>query len=183
MRTSVWAIGLLVVLSGTAAAQSARAKVDMNAPAPRLPNGKPDFSGAGRGPASQDMTRTVKNANGTSNVGEPNPLPFTPWGQAQWDNYNATKNGDYAGSCMPFGWIRSFTPHPMQILQNNEIHRVPVRAEHHVPGGQHRGTAPSQGLAADLVRRLPRPLGRRHAGHRSGELQRLDASSARSAIR
>ena len=21
---------------------------------------------------------------------------------------------------MPFGWIRSFTPHPMQILQNNE---------------------------------------------------------------
>ena len=120
MRTSVWAIGLLVVLSGTAAAQSARAKVDMNAPAPRLPNGKPDFSGVWARPGVQDMTRTVKNANGTSNVGEPNPLPFTPWGQAQWDNYNATKNGDYAGSCMPFGWIRSFTPHPMQILQNNE---------------------------------------------------------------
>ena len=36
MRASVWAIGLLVVLSGTAAAQSARAKVDMNAPAPRM---------------------------------------------------------------------------------------------------------------------------------------------------
>ena len=92
----------------------------MNAPAPRLPNGKPDFSGVWARPGVQDMTRTVKNANGTSNVGEPNPLPFTPWGQAQWDNYNATKNGDYAGSCMPFGWIRSFTPHPMQILQNNE---------------------------------------------------------------
>jgi hypothetical protein len=40
--------------------------------------------------------------------------------QAQWDNDNATKNGDYLGSCRPFGWIRSFTPHPMQILQNSE---------------------------------------------------------------
>jgi hypothetical protein len=101
-------------------AQSQQAKVDMNAPAPRLPNGKPDFSGVWARPGVQDMTRTTKNANGTSNIGEPNPLPFTPWGQAQWDNYDANKNGDYAGSCMPFGWIRSFTPHPMQIVQNSQ---------------------------------------------------------------
>jgi len=124
MRTSLWAVGLVALattaLCTTAAAQSARAKVDMSAPAPRLANGKPDFSGVWARPGVQDMTRTAKNANGTSNIGEPNPLPFTPWGQAQWDNYNANKNGDYAGSCMPFGWIRSFTPHPMQILQNNE---------------------------------------------------------------
>ena len=92
----------------------------MKAPAPRLPNGKPDFSGNWTRPFVPDITRTFTNPDGVSNKGETNPLPFTAWGQKQWDNYNQVKNGDYAGSCMPFGWIRSFSPHPMQILQNNE---------------------------------------------------------------
>ena len=34
------------------------------------------------------------------------------------DHYNCPI-GSYTHN-MPFGWIRSFTPHPMQILQNNE---------------------------------------------------------------
>jgi hypothetical protein len=95
-------------------------KVDMKAAAPRLANGKPDFSGNWTRPFVPDITRNYMAADGTSSKGETNPLPFTPWGQKQWDNYNQVKNGDYAGSCMPFGWIRSFSPHPMQILQNNE---------------------------------------------------------------
>jgi hypothetical protein len=111
---------LVLAVPGLASAQSATARVDPKSPAPRLPNGKPDFSGVWARPGTQDMTRTFTNGNGTSNQGEPNPLPFTKWGQAQWDNYNPDKNGDYAGSCMPFGWIRSFTPHPMQIVQNNQ---------------------------------------------------------------
>ena len=120
MRNALCLTILALSLGGNALAQSLKAKVDMKAPAPRLPNGKPDFSGVWARPNAQDLTRTVTNANGTSVKGEPNPLPFTTWGQAQWDNYDPVKYGDYAGSCMPFGWIRSFTPHPMQIIQNNE---------------------------------------------------------------
>src|SRR5438477_6348489 len=125
LRLSLIATALVLpafVLSpAPASAQSALVtKVDMNAPAPRLPNGKPDFSGNWTRPYTPDITRTFTHADGSSNRGETNPLPFTPWGQKQWDNYNQVKNGDYAGSCMPFGWIRSFSPHPMQILQNNE---------------------------------------------------------------
>jgi hypothetical protein len=119
--TTLVLASIVLPFSASALAQTAGGtKVDMHAPAPRLSNGKPDFSGVWARPSARDMTESATNANGTSKKGEPNPLPFTPWGQAQWDAYNPVKNGDFAGSCMPFGWIRSFHPHPMQIVQNNE---------------------------------------------------------------
>src|SRR3989454_2917991 len=121
MALAVAALALFAAPTSAAAQArggAAKKKVDMNAPAPRLPNGKPDFRGTWGRPYTPDITKSFTNADGTSNKGEP-VLPFTAWGQKQWDDYNPTKNGDYAGSCMPFGWIRSFSPHPMSIQQNN----------------------------------------------------------------
>jgi len=116
LRATILLFAVTTVVQG----QTLKTKADMQAPAPRLANGKPDFSGVWGRPFTSDITLTFTNRDGTSNKGETKPLPFTPWGQAQWDNYDQVKYGDYAGSCMPFGWIRSFSPHPMQILQNNE---------------------------------------------------------------
>jgi hypothetical protein len=86
---------------------------------PRLPDGRPDFSGTWGRPYVPDITQSFTNDNGTSNVGT-GELPFTDWGREQWESYDPVVNGDYAGSCMPFGWLRSFSPHPMQIVQNSD---------------------------------------------------------------
>jgi hypothetical protein len=48
-------------------------------------------------------------------------LPFTAWGKQQWESYDPAKNGDYAGSCLPFGFPRTvYGPHPIQIVQDND---------------------------------------------------------------
>jgi len=39
----------------------------------------------------------------------------------QWDGYDPVKKGDYAGSCLPFGFPRSlYGPHQTQIIQDND---------------------------------------------------------------
>ncbi len=48
-------------------------------------------------------------------------LPYTEWGLKEWKSYDPEKNGDYAGSCLPFGMARSInSPHGVQILQTND---------------------------------------------------------------
>jgi len=85
----------------------------LTGPAPRLPNGKPDLSGVWERPYVPDMS---KDGNGQKGAGE---LPFTAWGKQQWESYDVAQ-GDYAGSCMPFGMTRSMAVHPLQIIQNND---------------------------------------------------------------
>ena len=72
---------------------------DLDGPVPRMPDGKPDLSG---------QWATLRRADITADriPGYVPELPYTEWGQRQWDNYDPEVNGDYAGSCMPFGWSR-----------------------------------------------------------------------------
>ena len=47
-------------------------------------------------------------------------LPFTPAGLEDWKTYDPT-NGDYTGSCLPFGMSRSMnSPDPLQIMQSDK---------------------------------------------------------------
>lgn len=84
------------------------------APAPRMPSGKPDLNGIWDRPYVPDMTRNGPNQQGFAE------LPFTASGLANWKSYDPA-DGDYTGSCMPFGLSRSInSPYPMQIVQNDK---------------------------------------------------------------
>jgi hypothetical protein len=108
-------------------------------PAPRLPNGHPDFSGVWDHAYVPDMT--LSNARGGLQKG-PGALPFSPAGLENFKSYNPERDGDYTGMCMPFGLMRSVNaPYPFQIMQNDKyvailfeqstwFHVVPFKAEH-----------------------------------------------------
>ena len=113
-------------------------------PAPRLPNGKPDLSGHWANPYTPNMAGrgavldpTKRNPDGTyapltwDHQGEAIPeskgtpktfdLPYTDWGRKQWAEYDPVANGDYAGSCLPFGMSRNInSPHGLQMVHNND---------------------------------------------------------------
>ena len=65
-------------------------------------------------------------------------LPFTEAGMKAWKAYDAA-NGDYTGSCLPFGLMRSMnSPDPIQIMQNPKYIALALRAEHLVSHHSHR---------------------------------------------
>lgn len=105
-------------------------------PAPRLPNGRPELTGVWQVPYVPDMTVTRGDQRGTAE------LPFTPWGLENWESYDPA-DGDYTGSYMPFGFVRSINaPYPFQIMQsdthvsllfelNTWFHVIPVDGRDH----------------------------------------------------
>jgi len=110
MKRAFFRLVVVLVLGCTIAAQQTAPK-----PAPRLPSGKPDLSGVWARPYVPDMSKNGRNQKGAAE------LPFTPAGLAEWKAYDAA-NGDYTGSCLPFGMTRSFnSPYPMQIVQNDTV--------------------------------------------------------------
>lgn len=132
-------------------------------PTPRLADGKPDLSGLWANPYTADMAARgvfdpkTREPLKFARMGEPLPdararatggqgprtfdLPYTDWGLKEWKEYDPVKNGDYAGSCLPFGMSRSInSPHGTQIVhhpdalaflfeQNTWHHWVPLRAD------------------------------------------------------
>jgi hypothetical protein len=109
--------------------------------APRLPSGRPDLNGVWERPYVPDMTLNARDQRGTAE------LPFTADGLADWKSYDA-RNGDYTGSCMPFGMTRSVnSPYPLQIVQNDKyvallfeqsswFHVVPIDGRSHPPADE-----------------------------------------------
>lgn len=111
-------------------------------PAPRLSNGKPDLSGHWGEPYTNNMatgavdptTRmpltfarkgevlagTPESATGARG-GRAFDLPYTELGLKRWKEYDPVKNGDYAGSCLPFGMSRNInSPHGVQFVHSND---------------------------------------------------------------
>jgi hypothetical protein len=102
------------VIALPAVAQAQKDYQPPSGPAPRTQAGKADFSGLWEKPYVPDMTKDGRNQKGMPE------LPFTPWGEHEWKIYDAAE-GDYTGSCLPFGMTRSMnTPEPMQIIQNDK---------------------------------------------------------------
>src|SRR3954465_12834061 len=109
IRRCQMAIAAFLAVIGTGMGSS----LAQEAPAPlQRVGGHADLSGAWQAPYVPDMTR-----DGRGQKGEP-ALPFTPRGLKEWQAYDAA-NGDYTGSCLPFGLSRSMNaPNPMQIMQS-----------------------------------------------------------------
>jgi hypothetical protein len=126
--------------TGTAGESTAQGRGGTpSGPAPRLPNGHPDFSGVWDHAYVPDMT--LSNVRSGLQTG-PGDLPFTPAGLENFKSYNPERDGDYTGMCMPFGLMRSVNaPYPFQIMQNDKyvailfeqstwFHVVPFKAAH-----------------------------------------------------
>ena len=108
MAAAVFALGL----AATAHQESKPAAPSK--PAPRMHSGKPDFAGVWDHPYVPDMTKNGRNQRGLAD------LPFTPAGLEEWKKYDAA-NGDYTGSCLPYGLTRSMnSPFPFQIMQDDK---------------------------------------------------------------
>jgi hypothetical protein len=128
-----------ILVFGQTAGAAAELGAKPAGPAPRTPDGKPDLSGLWQRPYVPDMSKSTKGQEGMPE------LPFTEAGLKAWKSYDASQ-GDYTGSCLPFGLMRSMnSPDPIQIMQsptyvallyeqNTWFHVIPIGKPHRDDG-------------------------------------------------
>ena len=135
-----------VAVVADVAVDEVRARQLLQDPRRGLPNGKPDLSGHWANPYTNNMAARGSCSGSDeeecrryllrpADLGTPGrsagrfqrrppktfDLPYTEWGRKKWAEYDVVANGDYAGSCLPFGWSRNInSPHGTQLLQNND---------------------------------------------------------------
>lgn len=132
----VQALACAIALQGSAAITWAAAPAEG---VQRMANGKPDLSGHWSNPYTPDMAAPGKvldpltrmpleisraplpdaRAPAAGSAPRTLDLPYTEWGLRRWKNYDPVNDGDYAGSCLPFGMSRNInSPHGVQFVQN-----------------------------------------------------------------
>jgi hypothetical protein len=89
---------------------------------PRLPNGKPDFSGVFDHPRVGDVTKPangcVGGTAGCVGATDTTEISFTPAGATE---QKKEPKFDYGLYCLPWGYVRSYqTPYPHGYMQNND---------------------------------------------------------------
>ena len=110
---AVVALLSLTNVSAVAQQRPMRSTKTVSGPTPHKADGKADFGGVWQSPRMADVTHS-------EGCCEASILDFTPWGKQRWESYDAAK-ADYAGSCLPFGLLRSVGgPHPIQIIQDDK---------------------------------------------------------------
>jgi hypothetical protein len=149
IKTSTRAVTLTFALAVAALAQwPQNGKPDLTAPAPRTPDGKPDFSGVwdairpggGRGgaqatpqpanPPATDGPPLATFGNIAANMKEP--LPLEPWARELMEKRKGDNSKDNPDAhCLPMGLMQFHThPMPRKIIQTPKEMVIIYEANH-----------------------------------------------------
>src|SRR5512135_3485658 len=96
MPSRKFAVAALVWASFASVTEAQTAQKSAATAIPRMPDGKPDLSGIWEGPFVNDMTKSLRNQQGSG------PLALTEWGKEK----KATQV-DVSIRCLPSGYTRS----------------------------------------------------------------------------